>query len=270
MEWWQAVVLAILQGLTEFLPISSSAHLILPSHLLGWPDQGLAFDVAVHVGTLVAVMAYFRHDIIKLTKGFLDSTFLAKPNMDGKLAWCIILATLPAGFLGLCLNGSVETYLRNALVIATTTTVFGLLLWYADSKDNLTKSIGQIGFRQALIIGCSQALALIPGTSRSGITITTAMLLGFDRQTAARFSFLMSIPLILLAGSYKTYEMLITTTPIPWAFILMGAAVSCISAYICIYFFLKLIEQLSMKPFVIYRLILGGFLFLGVALGWFM
>lgn len=269
MEWWQAIVLAILQGLTEFLPISSSAHLILPSQLLGWPDQGLAFDVAVHVGTLLAVMAYFRRDIVKLTKGFCDSTFFAKPNMDGKLAWCIILATLPAGFIGLCLNGSVETYLRNALVIATTTTVFGLLLWYADRKQNLTKSISQIGFRQALIIGSAQALALIPGTSRSGITITAAMLLGYDRQTAAKFSFLLSIPLILLAGSFKTYEMLTTTHPIPWSFIFMGAAVSFVSAYICIYYFLKLIEQLSMTPFVIYRLLLGAFLFMGVALGWF-
>ncbi|MFY0640243.1 MAG: undecaprenyl-diphosphate phosphatase [Bermanella sp.] len=269
MEWWQAVILAILQGLTEFLPISSSAHLILPSQLLGWPDQGLAFDVAVHVGTLLAVMAYFRHDIVKLTKGFFDSTFFAKPNMDGKLAWCIILATLPAGFLGLCLNGSIETYLRDSLVIATTTIVFGLLLWYADRKQNLTKPITDIGFRQAFLIGCAQALALIPGTSRSGITITMAMLLGFDRQAAARFSFLLSIPLILLAGSYKTYEMLTTTHPIPWSFIFMGALVSCVSAYICIYFFLKLIEQLSMTPFVIYRLLLGAFLFLGVAMGWF-
>ena len=269
MEWWQAVILAILQGLTEFLPISSSAHLILPSQLLGWPDQGLAFDVAVHVGTLLAVMAYFRHDIVKLTNGFVDSTFLAKPNMDGKLAWCIILATLPAGFLGLCLNGSIETYLRDALVIATTTIVFGLLLWYADRQPNLSKSIAEIGFRQAFLIGCAQALALIPGTSRSGITITMAMLLGFNRQAAARFSFLLSIPLILLAGSYKTYEMLTTTHPIPWSFIFMGAFVSCVSAYICIYFFLKLIEQLSMTPFVIYRLLLGAFLFLGVAMGWF-
>lgn len=269
MEWWQAIVLAILQGLTEFLPISSSAHLILPSHLLGWPDQGLAFDVAVHVGTLLAVMSYFRHDIVKLMKGFIDSTFFATPNMDGKLAWCIIIATLPAGFIGLCLNGSIEAYLRDALVIATTTTVFGLLLWYADQKTQLTKTLSQIGFRQALFIGCAQALALIPGTSRSGITITAALLLGFDRQAAARFSFLLSIPLILLAGSYKTYELLTTTHPIPWSFIFMGALVSCISAYICIYLFLKLIEKLSMTPFVIYRLILGLFLFIGVALGWF-
>lgn len=269
MELWQAIILAILQGLTEFLPISSSAHLILPSQLLGWPDQGLAFDVAVHVGTLLAVMSYFRKDIVDITKGFIDSTFLAKPNMNGKLAWCIVLATIPAGIVGICLNGSVEEYLRNSLVIATTTTVFGVLLWYADRKPNLTTPLSHISFKQAVIIGCAQALALIPGTSRSGITITAAMLMGFDRQSAARFSFLLSIPLILLAGSYKTYELLSTTSPIPWSFIFIGALVSCISAYVCIYLFLKLIEQLSMTPFVIYRLLLGAFLFIGVYLGWF-
>ncbi|GAA6134466.1 undecaprenyl-diphosphate phosphatase [Oceaniserpentilla sp. 4NH20-0058] len=269
MELWQAIILAILQGLTEFLPISSSAHLILPSQLLGWPDQGLAFDVAVHVGTLLAVMSYFRKDIVNITKGFIDSTFLGKPNMDGKLAWCIVLATIPAGIVGICLNGSVEEYLRNSLVIATTTTVFGVLLWYADRKPDLTKTLSQISFKQAVIIGCAQALALIPGTSRSGITITAAMLMGFDRQSAARFSFLLSIPLILLAGSYKAYELLTSTLPIPWSLIFIGALVSCISAYVCIYLFLKLIEQLSMTPFVIYRLILGAFLFIGVFLGWF-
>lgn len=269
MELWQAIILAILQGLTEFLPISSSAHLILPSQLLGWPDQGLAFDVAVHVGTLLAVMSYFRHDLVKLTQGFVDSTFLTKPNMDGKLAWCIILATIPAGLVGVCLNGTIETYLRDSIVIATTTIVFGLLLWYADRKPDLTKTLSEISFKQAVMIGCAQALALIPGTSRSGITITAAMLMGFDRQSAARFSFLLSIPLILLAGSYKTYELLTTTHPIPWSFIFIGALVSCISAYVCIYLFLKLIEQLSMTPFVIYRLLLGAFLFLGVFMGWF-
>lgn len=267
MEWWQAVILAIVQGLTEFLPVSSSAHLILPSQVLGWPDQGLAFDVAVHVGTLLAVMVYFRYDIKRLFIGFIDSSFLNKPNQDGKLAWWIIIATLPAGFIGLCLNGSVEEHLRNALTIATTTIVFGLLLLFADKRTNLTKKLQEMPLKHAIIIGFAQAIALIPGTSRSGITITAALLMGYERGEAARFSFLLSIPLILLAGSFKTYEMLVTTTPIPWSFIFMGAVVSCISAYICIHYFLKLIEQLSMTPFVIYRLALGAFLLAGVYFG---
>lgn len=267
MEWWQAVILAIVQGLTEFLPISSSAHLILPSQLLGWPDQGLAFDVAVHVGTLLAVMMYFRHDIKRLIKGFIKTSFLGQPNQDGKLAWWIAIATVPAAFVGLCLNGSVEEYFRNAITIATTTVIFGLLLLYADKRPNLSKTLKELPLEQAMLIGCAQVLALIPGTSRSGITITAAMLMGYNRSEAARFSFLLSIPLILLAGGLKAFELLTTVTPIPWSFIFMGAIVSCISAYICIYYFLKLIERLSMTPFVVYRLALGAFLFAGVYFG---
>ena len=268
MEWWQAVVLAILQGLTEFLPVSSSAHLILPSQLLGWPDQGLAFDVAVHVGTLLAVMMYFRHDIVSLFKGFIDSTFLRKPNKDGTLAWWIVIATIPAGIFGLCLNGLIEDQLRHVAVIASTTIIFGLLLLFADKRKNLVKQLSEMPMSHALYIGLAQAMALIPGTSRSGITITMALVLGYERQAAARFSFLLSIPLILLAGGYKTYEMLTTTDPIPWNLIFMGAVVSCISAYICIHWFLKLIEKLSMTPFVIYRLLLGAFLFAAIYFGW--
>ncbi len=268
MEWWQAVVLAILQGITEFLPVSSSAHLILPSQLLGWPDQGLAFDVAVHVGTLLAVTLYFRHDIVNLIKGFVQSTFLKTPNQDGQLAWWIIIATLPAGLFGLALNGFISEYLRHAAVIASTTIIFGLLLLVADKRKNLTKTLANMPMSHALYIGFAQALALIPGTSRSGITITMALFLGYDRNQAARFSFLISIPLILLAGAYKTYEMITIANPIPWSYIFMGAFVSCISAYICIHYFLKLIEQLSMMPFVIYRLALGAFLFFAVFIGW--
>ena len=268
MEWWQAVILAIVQGLTEFLPISSSAHLILPSHILGWPDQGLAFDVAVHVGTLIAVIWYFKTDIRQLSKGFIHTTFLGKPNADGRLAWYIGLATIPAGLLGLLLNGSVEEYLRNSAVIATTTIVFGLLLLFADSRSNLKKTLADMPLSQALFIGIAQAIALIPGTSRSGITMTAAMLMGYERSAAARFSFLLSIPLILLAGGYKALELIVSGNIIPWDMIIMGAAVSCISAYICIYFFLKLIEQLSMLPFVIYRLLLGAFLFLALGFNW--
>jgi len=267
MEWWQAVVLAILQGITEFLPISSSAHLILPSQLFGWPDQGLAFDVAVHVGTLIAVMSYFRADIKHLITGFYCQTIKKQPNQDGRLAWWIVIATLPAAFIGFCFESQVEEHLRHSLVIASTTIIFGLLLWFADTRPNLVKNMQQISARQAFYIGCAQVLALIPGTSRSGITMTAAMLMGYTRQAAARFSFLISIPLILLAGSYKAYELAVTIQPIPWSFIFVGALVSAVSAYICIYLFLKIIEQLSMFPFVVYRLLLGVVLLLGLAFG---
>ena len=268
MDWWQAVVLAVLQGLTEFLPVSSSAHLILPSQLLGWPDQGLAFDVAVHVGTLMAVMLYFRHDIVKLFKGFIQSTFLRTPSQDGKIAWWIIIATLPAGFAGLFLNGAIEDHLRHAAVIASTTVIFGVFLLIADKRKNLVKQLTQMPLSHAVYIGLAQAIALIPGTSRSGITITMALFLGYKRADAARFSFLLFIPLILLAGGYKTCELIFSESIIPWGFISMGVLVSCISAYICIHYFLKLIEQLSMTPFVVYRFLLGGFLFSALWFGW--
>ncbi|MFT6260099.1 MAG: undecaprenyl-diphosphatase [Bermanella sp.] len=268
MEWWQAVILAIVQGLTEFLPVSSSAHLILPSHIFGWPDQGLAFDVAVHVGTLMAVIWYFRDDIRQLSKGFIKTTFLGKPNKDGRLAWYIGLATIPAGLLGLLLNGSVEQYLRDTAVIATSTIVFGLLLLFADSRSNLQKKLTDMPLSQAMFIGIAQAIALIPGTSRSGITMTAAMLMGYERSAAARFSFLLSIPLILLAGGYKGFELYVNGSTVYWGLMAIGIVVSCISAYICIYFFLKIIEKLSMLPFVIYRLLLGGFLFLALGFNW--
>lgn len=268
MEWWQAVILAIVQGLTEFLPVSSSAHLILPSHIFGWPDQGLAFDVAVHVGTLLAVIWYFRIDIRQLTKGFIQTTFLANPNKDGRLAWYIGLATIPAGLLGLLLNGSIEEYLRDTAVIATSTIVFGLLLLFADSRSNLQKKLTDMPLSQALFIGMAQAIALIPGTSRSGITMTAAMLMGYERSAAARFSFLLSIPLILLAGGYKAFELYAEGSTVYWGLMIVGIVVSCISAYICIYFFLKIIEKLSMLPFVLYRLLLGGLLFLALGFNW--
>ncbi len=268
MEWWQAVVLAILQGLTEFLPVSSSAHLILPSQLLGWPDQGLAFDVAVHVGTLLAVMFYFRADIAKLTKGLYQSTVLRTPNQDGKMAWWIIIATIPAGLFGLCFNGLIEDHFRHAAVIASTTIVFGVFLLIADRRKNLVKQLSEMPLRHALYIGLAQAIALIPGTSRSGITITMALFLGYQRSEAARFSFLLSMPLILLAGGYKACELLASSDPIAWGLIFMGILVSGISAYICIHYFLKMIEQLSMTPFVIYRFLLGGLLFAALYLGW--
>jgi len=267
MDWWQAIVLAIVQGLTEFLPISSSAHLILPSQVLGWEDQGLAFDVAVHVGTLLAVVSYFRKDIGQLIYGWINSTFKGQPNDDGKLAWWIALATIPAGLTGILLNDHIATYCRHAAVIATTTIVFGLLLLYADRQKNLIKQLTNMPLKDAIIIGCAQALALIPGTSRSGITMTAAMLLGYDRKAAARFSFLLSIPLISAAGGLKTKELIDLGEAVPWDMLLLGAAVSCISAYICIHFFLKVIEKMSMMPFVVYRLALGGLLVAGLTFG---
>ncbi|KLN64123.1 MULTISPECIES: undecaprenyl-diphosphate phosphatase [Vibrio] len=261
MSYFEAFVLALIQGLTEFLPISSSAHLILPSAILGWEDQGLAFDVAVHVGTLAAVVIYFRKEVISLLSAFLGSIFKGERSKEAKLAWMIILATIPACVFGLLMKDIIELYLRSAWVIATTTIVFGILLWYVDKHSKLADDEYQADWKKALFIGIAQALAMIPGTSRSGATITAALYLGFTREAAARFSFLMSIPIILLAGGYLGLKLVTSGEPIHLGFLLTGIVTSFISAYICIHFFLKLISRMGMTPFVIYRLILGVGLF---------
>jgi undecaprenyl-diphosphatase len=267
MEWFQLVALALIQGLTEFLPISSSAHLILPSQLLGWPDQGLAFDVAVHVGTLAAVVLAFRRDVAAILGGWFGQfagpgRLAERQTESSRLGWMVLLATLPAVIAGALFNDLIETSLRSSLVIAITTLGFGLLLWWADARGARVRDLASLTFRAALIIGLFQALALIPGTSRSGITITAALLLGFERLSAARFSFLLSIPLIVAAGSLKGLELAQTGSDAAINDVLLGALLSFGAALICIKLFLAVLDRIGMLPFVIYRLLLGGLLLL--------
>ncbi|MFW7522659.1 undecaprenyl-diphosphate phosphatase [Vibrio ostreicida] len=261
MSYLEAFILALIQGLTEFLPISSSAHLILPSAVLGWEDQGLSFDVAVHVGTLAAVVIYFRHEVVTLLSAFFASMFKGERSKEAKLAWMIVLATIPACVFGLLMKDIIEVYLRSAWVIATTTIVFGVLLWYVDKHAQLTDDEYQATWKKSVFIGLAQALAIIPGTSRSGATITAALYLGFTREAAARFSFLMSIPIIVLAGGYLAMKLVLSGESVHYGFLMTGIVTSFISAYVCIYFFLKLISKMGMTPFVIYRLLLGFGLF---------
>ncbi|VVT30963.1 Undecaprenyl-diphosphatase 2 [Marinobacter salarius] len=257
MELWHIIVLAVIQGLTEFLPISSSAHLILPSQVFGWPDQGLAFDVAVHVGTLAAVIWYFRAEVGRLTVAWVGDTVRGRVGQDSGLAWAVIAGTIPAGLAGLLLNDFIETSLRSGLVIAVSTIGFGLVLWWSDAVGRRNRDLPALTMKDAVIIGVAQALALIPGTSRSGITITAALFLGFGREAAARFSFLLSMPLILAAGLLKTLELVEQGGATDWAAIALGAALSFVSAVVCIHLFLKFLERLGLMPFVIYRLVLG-------------
>jgi len=262
MDLIQAFWLALVQGLTEFLPISSSAHLILPSAILGWRDQGLAFDVAVHVGSLVAVLIYFKNDVLQLTQSWVKSTLLGHiSTAQSQMAWFIIMATVPIALAGLVAGGFIEAHLRSIAVIAATTIVFGLLLGWADWRYRGCKSIQKMTWKSALLIGLAQVLALIPGTSRSGITITAALALGFDRHSAARFSFLLAIPAIALSGGYQALQ-LMTQSSVPWFEIALGTVVSAITAYLCIHYFLRLVDKIGMLPFVIYRLILGAVLIL--------
>lgn len=255
-DWIHTVILALIQGLTEFLPISSSAHLILPSQLFGWDDQGLAFDVGVHVGTLCAVVVYFRSEVFSLAKSSTLS-LVGQRSTDAKLGWLVVLATLPAIAAGVLFGDLVDQYGRSILVIAATTLIFGVLLGWADIANRATKSMSSMGLPDALIIGVAQAIALIPGTSRSGITITAALALGFERQSAARFSFLLSIPVILGAGTLKSLDLIKQGADAPWMMVGVGALIAAISAWLCIHLFLSWLDRIGMRPFVIYRLLLG-------------
>lgn len=260
MTWLEAVILALVQGLTEFLPISSSAHLILPSQVLGWSDQGLAFDVAVHVGTLLAIVLYFRSEVFDLSKAWVKSVTGREQTEYGRLAWLIVLSTLPAGVAGVLFNDFISTNLRSTAVIASTTILFGLVLFLADRRGARRLTINDMDVKSAVVIGLSQAMSLVPGTSRSGITMTAALLLGFTRDAAARYSFLLSIPLITVAGLLKTKELIETGSENDWFLVLLGTGVAFISAYACIHWFLVLLEKIGFTPFVIYRLLLGAVL----------
>ncbi|MDO6444588.1 undecaprenyl-diphosphate phosphatase [Colwellia sp. 1_MG-2023] len=253
--------LALIQGLTEFLPISSSAHLILPSAVLGWEDQGQALDIALHVGTLLAVVLYYRKEVGSMAVAWFGTIGIgpekSKASFDGKLAWWIILASIPLGLVGFLGKDFIEEHLRSAAVIALTTIVFGFLLGFADIKAKENVNIEKLGLKGAIIIGLSQALALIPGTSRSGITMTLGMMLGLTKENAARFSFLLSIPAIVMTGSYLTYKLITSAEAVDWHTLGLGSVLAFISAYACIHYFLILVGKLGMMPFVIYRLVLG-------------
>ena len=256
MDILQIIVLALVQGLTEFLPISSSAHLILVPYLTDWSDQGLAFDVAVHVGTLTAVVLYFRKEINKMFFAWLVS-LQGEHTEDSKLAWAVLIGTIPVGLAGLLFKDIISEHLRTPLVIAATTIIFGFLLWYSDWSGKRQRDEHSMSWKDIIIIGCAQAIALIPGTSRSGITITAGLLLGLTAQASARFSFLLSIPVIVLAGSVETIEYLEIASIDDKNDLMIGALISAVSAYFCIHYFLKLLESVGMTPFVIYRLLLG-------------
>ena len=256
MDILQIIVLALVQGLTEFLPISSSAHLILVPYITDWPDQGLAFDVAVHVGTLTAVVLYFRKEIKLMFFAWIDS-LKGKHSEDSKLAWAVLIGTIPVGLAGLLFKDIISDHMRTPLVIAATTIIFGLLLGYSHCSGKQQRDEHSLTWKDIIVIGCAQAIALIPGTSRSGITITAGLMMGLTAQAAARFSFLLSIPVIILAGGVETMDYLAIASIDDMNDLIIGALISAVSAYLCIHYFLILLERIGMTPFVVYRLVLG-------------
>jgi undecaprenyl-diphosphatase len=258
-----AIVLAIVQGLSEFLPISSSGHLILVPNILGWPDQGLAFDVAIHVGTLAAVIGYFRVQLLQMGRAWFGSLAGRGLTPDGRLAWCVIFATIPVGLAGFAFGDFIERMLRNPLFVAAMLAGFGILMWLADRLGAQRRDEYTVGWRDTLLIGCAQALALMPGTSRSGVTMTMARALGLTRMGAARFSFLLAVPGIAMAGGYEFLKLL--TGPgdgANWPMMGLGVAVSAVTGYLCIHVLLKIITRVGLLPFAIYRLVLAALIVL--------
>ena len=255
----QIVVLALIQGLTEFLPVSSSAHLIVGGRLFGWTDQGLVFDVATHFGTLLAALVYFRKDIRSMITPWLavgKGDEIADAGLR-KLGLNMVIVSIPVILTGGFLYGWIETALRDVRIIAFSTISFGLLLWWADQRFAHSKTMSEMSLKPALMIGLVQVLALLPGTSRSGITITMGRVLGFDVDTAARFSFLLSIPVIAAAGGFGVARILMHEASIQWTQFGLAVMFSALAGWVCIAVFLNLLQRIGLLPFVLYRLALG-------------
>ncbi|HVY67946.1 MAG TPA: undecaprenyl-diphosphatase UppP [Patescibacteria group bacterium] len=252
----RALVLGLVQGLGEFLPISSSAHLVFVPWLFRWPDPGLGFDVALHWGTLLAVLIYFRNDVWLLIRGFihslLPSTRDLKENIYQKLSWLLVIASVPGAIIGYLLESKAESVFRNPLHIAVTLGVFGVVLLAADQLSQKTKNLDRITPWDAFLIGCSQALAVVPGVSRSGSTIATGLGLGFKREDAARFSFLMSIPIIFGAGlvSIRHFHDGASSGEL-----LVGFVTAAVFGFLSIKYMLRYLARHDYKIFTWYRLV---------------
>lgn len=249
-----------MQGVTEFLPISSSAHLILMPEIAGWEDQGLANDIAAHLGSLIAVVIYFRTELSTIVTAPVRLARGQPVRHEAGLFWYLVIATIPVAIAGYIFYDLAATLLRDPLIIAAATVFFAGVLWWADVKGRRVRDLDSLTMRDAVLIGCAQILAIIPGTSRSGITMTAGLMLGLDRETAARFSFLMAVPVILLAGGYEVMQLVTGNGSTDLLAFLIVMTVSGISAWLSIKYFLALLEWTGMLPYVLYRLLLGSVL----------
>ncbi len=247
----QAVVLGLVQGIGEFLPISSSAHLVLVPWIFGWQYAGLTFDVALHIGTLLSVVAFFWRDWLVLAYNGLSG----KRNTESRLFWCLIVATIPGALVGFLLESQAETVFRTPLLIGIMLICMGIILYVVDKKFPAKKDLNQVRFSDGVWIGVSQSLAIIPGVSRSGITMSAGRFLGLNRETAARFSFLLSTPIILGAGVLKLSELSLADITLPF---ITGVLVSAVSGFLAIKFLLHYLTRNNFLLFVWYRFILGA------------
>jgi undecaprenyl-diphosphatase len=266
MPLFQAVTLAVVQGLTEFLPISSSAHLVLIPWLAGWPEQGLAFDVALHAGTLAAVLIYFIRDWIELLLagfGIRASAKMSDADLSWKkkVFWFLVIGTIPGAVVGVLFEKFIEERMSQPVPIACAMIATALLMWWADSLTNLDRHMPDLTITDSVTIGSAQALALFPGVSRSGITITTGLFRGLTRETAARFSFLLSTPLIA-GAALKELPKLVHAhkaggLDLPISTLLIAIAISAIVGYAVIGFLLRYLQTRTLKVFVVYRIAVG-------------
>ena len=252
MSYLDAFLLAIIQGITEFLPISSSAHLIILSYILE-TSSNLFYDVSLHLGTLIAVCAYFKNEI----KDILNQINVQKSIFSNNLLTNLFISSLPTLFLGFLFVNFIDNNLRNTLVISVTTIFFALVLWIATLRAPRKNELAEISLNEALIIGLAQSISLIPGTSRSGVTISAGLLLGLDTKTATKFSFLMSIPTIGAIAAYQILSLDLGNLVSYIQFNVLGLFVSFLVAYFTIDIFMKFIEKIGFLPFIIYRLVLG-------------
>ncbi|CAA9348970.1 MAG: Undecaprenyl-diphosphatase [uncultured Nocardioidaceae bacterium] len=260
MEWLRAIFLGLLQGLTEFLPISSSAHLRIVPELLGWEDPGAAFTAVIQIGTELAVLLYFRHDIWRIASSWLRS--LVKPELRGQrdalMGWYIILGSLPVVLVGIALKDVIETEFRNLWIIGVTLIGLGLVLGLAERFGTKSRPIADLGWRSAVLMGLAQALSVIPGVSRSGATISMGLFLGYEREAATRFAFLLAIPAVVGAGLFELPTALSDDNAFTGAETLLATVVSFIVGYATIAWLLRYVSTRSYAPFVIYRVVLGA------------
>jgi len=255
---FQSIILGLIQGLTEFLPVSSSGHLILVANFFGDAANNVAFDAIIHLATLAAVIVALWTDIKKITLG------VFKKNSDGRLGWFIVLATVPVLFVGFFFGDWLENTFRSPLAVAISLIFWGIVLWVADAwlKKNAENELNKIGLKRSLIIGLSQAIALIPGTSRSGITISAGLFSGLSREAAARFSFLLGIPSIAAGGSFALLKVISNGGSFDWLSLTFAFLAAFISGFVAIKFLLQIMKGMSYKWFAIYRIVLAGIIIL--------
>ncbi len=260
MDLLQIAAIAIIQGLTEFLPVSSSAHLILLPRIGGWEDQGLAIDVAAHLGSLCALLLYYRNTFRRMLGWDPRHNTASTVRLPARAGLLILCSSIPVLAVGWLAHDMIASRLRDPVVIGAATIVFGLLLWYADHVGKRGRGSHEIRLRDAMLIGLAQTLALIPGTSRAGITMSAALLLGIKRRDSAQFALLMAMPVILAASGYELLQLWHSDTPITLLHFSVSAALAMLFSLLGIHLFINLVERIGVLPFVIYRVLLGSLL----------